>query len=82
MASAAETRVYEELVDFIAGGTTPQDVIRFEPSRSTKERVADLIEREKAAGLADDDARELDHFLTIEHLMRLAKAKARLKADR
>jgi hypothetical protein len=43
---------------------------------------AHLIEREKAAGLADDDARELDHFLTIEHLMRLAKAKARLKADR
>jgi hypothetical protein len=39
--------------------------------------VADLVEREKSGGLSRDEASELDHFLEIEHLMRLAKARAR-----
>jgi len=76
---AAEARAYEELVEFIAGGTTPQAVADFEPSATTKQRVAELVAREKVAGLTADEARELDHFLTVEHLMRLAKAKARCR---
>lgn len=82
MSSAAESRAYEELVDFIAGGTTPEGVIRFEPSRATKDRVAYLISREKSLGLDDEESRELDHFMTVEHLLRLAKAKAQLQASR
>lgn len=38
--------------------------------------MADLILREKAEGLPDDEKLELDHYLQIEHLMRLAKARA------
>ncbi len=70
-------RAYEEIVEFIAGGTTPDAVARFEASRETRERVADLIHREKTTGLAPDETSELDHYLKIEHLMRLAKARAR-----
>ena len=68
---------YEEIVDFIAAGTTPQTVAHFEPSQETKDRVSDLIHREKTTGLAPDEASELDHYLELEHLMRLAKARAR-----
>ena len=68
---------YEEIVDFIAAGTTPRTVAHFEPSPETKERVANLIHREKTTGLAPDEASELDHYLELEHLMRLAKARAR-----
>ena len=68
---------YEEIVDFIAAGTTPRTVAQFEPSQETKDRVADLIHREKTIGLAPDEASELDHYLQLEHLMRLAKARAR-----
>jgi hypothetical protein len=70
-------RAYEEIVDFIAAGTTPDAVAHFEPSQETKERVADLIHKEKTSGLNPDETSELDHFLKIEHLMRLAKARAR-----
>ena len=70
-------RAYEEIVDFIAAGTTPHAVARFGPSRETRERVADLIHREKTTGLTPDQKSELDHYLEIEHLMRLAKARAR-----
>ena len=73
-------RAYEEIVDFIAAGTTPWTVAHFEPSRATKDRVADLIHREKTIGLAPDETSELDHYLRMEHLMRLAKARAGVTA--
>ncbi|MDP6115887.1 MAG: hypothetical protein QGF00_18765 [Planctomycetota bacterium] len=71
------TRVYEEIVDFIATETAPDKLVRFEASEQTKTRVADLIQREKTSGLTAEEVSELDHFLKLEHLMRLAKARAR-----
>lgn len=68
---------YEEFVDFIAGGTTPQSVIDYRPSEETKTHVANLIHRQKTDGLSDDETTELNHFLQLEHVMRLAKARAR-----
>ena len=53
---------YDELVDFIAAGSTPDSVARFEVSQATKDHVADLIHREKTAGLTSEEASELDHF--------------------
>jgi len=68
---------YKEIVDFIATGTTPQDLVVFHPSEAAKERVADLIHREKTTGLTAEETTELNHYLQLEHLMRLAKARAR-----
>ena len=70
-------RAYNEIVDFIAAGTTPQAVAAFCASSETKDRVAELIHSEKTDGLSANERSELDHYLEIEHLMRLAKAKAR-----
>lgn len=70
-------RAYEEIIEFIAAGTSPGDVVAFEPSSQSKARVADLIEREKTSGLPPEEQSELNHYLEIEHLMRLAKARAR-----
>jgi hypothetical protein len=70
-------RAYDEIVDFIAAGTTPDSVARYEPSQETKDYVADLIHKEKTAGLTPEEASELDHYMKLEHLMRLAKARAR-----
>jgi hypothetical protein len=70
-------RAYEEIVDFIAAGTTPVRVAHFEASPEAKARVADLIEREKTTGLRAEETSEFDSFLKMEHLMRLAKARAR-----
>ncbi len=69
--------VYDEIVDFIAAGSTPDAVAHFEPSQQTKDYVAELIHKEKTTGLSPDESSELDHFMTLEHVMRLAKARAR-----
>lgn len=69
-------KVYEEVVDFIARGGNPGTVVAFRPSDEAKARVADLVSREKRAGLTAEEKSELDHYLQIEHIMRLAKARA------
>lgn len=69
-------RAYEEVIDFIAGGTTPRNVVTFRPSEASKERVAELLQRKKTSGLSAEENSELEHYLQLEHLMRLAKARA------
>jgi hypothetical protein len=71
------TRAYDEIVDFIAGGSTPTDVVAFQPSEAAKARVEELIRREKTSGLTPEETSELDHYMHLEHMMRLAKARAR-----
>ena len=67
---------YEEVVDFIAAGTSPENVIAFRPSEAARKRVWDLVAREKTDGLTPDESSELEHYLQLEHIMRLAKARA------
>ena len=68
---------YLEIIDFIAAGTTPETVIEFKPSPEAQRRVIDLIEREKGTCLSPEEKTELDHFLELEHILRMAKARAR-----
>ncbi len=75
---AVMERAYEEVIDFLAGGTTPNNLIAFRPSPASRERVEELIRRSKTAELSPDEASELEHYLQLEHLMRLAKARAQL----
>jgi hypothetical protein len=72
----SQVRAYEEIIDFIAAGTTPRSVAEFQPSEETRKRVAELVAREKAEGLTPEETSELDHYLTLEHIMRLVKARA------
>lgn len=74
--SISINRAYEEIIDFLAGGITSQSLIEFQVSDTVKERVADLIFREKNETLSIDEKSELDHYLILEHLLRLAKARA------
>lgn len=68
---------YLEIIEFIAAGTTSEGVVRFHPSPEAQRRVAELIEREKETGLSLDERSELDHFMELEHILRMAKGKAR-----
>ena len=69
-------KAYEEIIDFIAAGTTPHSLTQFQTSEIVKERVSDLIFQEKNGTLSTAEKSELDHYMVLEHLLRLAKAKA------
>ena len=69
--------VYLEIIDFIAAGTTPKAVADFRPSPEAQQRLAALIEREKGNGLSPEEKAEVDHFMDLEHILRMARARAR-----
>jgi hypothetical protein len=52
-------------------------VIDFRPSEAAQERVTDLLSREKDGELSATEKSELNHYMQLEHLMRLAKVRAR-----
>src|ERR1039458_4328990 len=68
---------YLEIVDFIAAGTTPQAVVDYRPAAEAQQRVAELIAREKECSLSAEEKAELDHVMDLEHILRMAKARAR-----
>ena len=70
-------RAYGEVNDFIAAGATPDEIATFRPSETVKQRVAELVRREKTDGLTAAETSELEHCLLLEHLMRVAKARVR-----
>jgi len=72
------TKAYEEVIDFIAAGSSPRAVIDFRPSEAAKMRVVELVDREKGGSLSVDEKVELEDYLRLEHMMRLAKARAKL----
>jgi len=73
--SAAKS--YDEIIDFIAAGTTPEAVVAFRPSVSVQERVAALVERSKDGSISSEEHSELEDYLQLEHIMIMAKARAR-----
>ena len=70
------TTAYDEVIDFIAMGTSPEKVIAFRPSTKMQTRVSELLFKEKNSTLTTAEKSELDNYLVIEHLMRMAKARA------
>lgn len=70
-------RVYDELVEFLATGSSPRTLIDYVPSDAVRSHVAELLRAEKSVGLAATESSELAHYLQLEHLLRLAKARAR-----
>lgn len=70
-------QVYDELIDFIAAGSTAADVASFQPSEEARARAFELISNEKDGTITPEEQSELDHFMQLEHVMRLAKARVR-----
>lgn len=71
--------VYEEVIEFIASGATPQQVVDFRPSEALQVRVRDLLIGQSLDELTIEEQAELSQFLMLEHVMRLAKVRARTK---
>jgi hypothetical protein len=79
--TAGPKRVYEEVVNFIAAGPSSRQVAEFRASEEARGRVTDLIQREKTGGLSTEETAELESAIQLEHIMRLAKARARLHLE-
>ena len=69
-------KIYDEFLDFIAKGTTPEELTNFQFSDKVKEEIEDLVYRAKNAEITKEEKQQLDELVLIEHLIVMAKAKA------
>ncbi len=76
MIAVKNFKASQEVADFIAA-TNPAKVLAFRPSSETTGRVSELIEREKTENISEEEKYELDYYMQLEHLMRMAKIFAR-----
>lgn len=49
--------VYMELVDFVARGSSAEQVANFRPSPEAQKRVAELLERQRESELTEEENR-------------------------
>jgi hypothetical protein len=57
----------------------PSDILSFSPSAKVAERIEKLVFQEKTKGITLAEKEELDKYMILEHIMRIAKAKAKSK---
>lgn len=66
---------YQDFVEWLAR-LNPREVISYEPNEETKERVQELILKQSADKLSEEEKAELDNFYYLESMLGLAKARA------
>lgn len=70
-----ETNAFDEIIDFLAG-YEQERILNFHPSKKTQKRVELLLAKKHSKQLTKKEKSELDYFLMLEHVIRMAKARA------
>ncbi|NJN55292.1 MAG: hypothetical protein HC804_11350 [Anaerolineae bacterium] len=68
-----------ELLSFLTTLPSPEEVIALRPSPEMQHRIHLLLEKNKNEGLSAAEEQEWEQYQYLEHLVRMAKAKAHLK---
>jgi hypothetical protein len=68
-----------DVLEKLASLPTPEEVLALRPSPALQTRVEELLERNQSGGFSPDEQREWEQYQYVEHLVRLAKARAALK---
>ncbi|MBM3727033.1 MAG: hypothetical protein FJW40_16620 [Acidobacteria bacterium] len=69
----------DEILDFLAAGTTAESISRFRPSEEAQIRVRDLVGLRAESKATPEEEEELEEYLRLEHLMIMAKARAQVR---
>ena len=71
-----EIHELEEVVEILAGLPSPEEVLALHPSAQMSERTSALLKKNRSEGLTEDEKAEWEAIMRVEHLVRIAKAKA------
>jgi hypothetical protein len=74
----AYPNIYDSLADLMAS-MDPAKVLAFHAPDNIQNRVEELLEKKRERGLNSSEQEELDHYFILEHIVRLAKSRARLR---
>ncbi|WP_416671000.1 hypothetical protein [Egbenema bharatensis] len=66
----------QDMILLLASQPTPEQILAIRPSLEFQARVSDLLAQSKTGILSAKGEAELERYLTLEHLVRLAKTHA------
>ena len=72
----------DAVLEVLASQPPPEQILALRPSPALQARVADLLDRSARKELSAQEEAELDRYLVLEHLVRLAKAHAYTERQR
>jgi len=68
-----------DVLETLASLPTPEEVFSLRPSEKLQTRISELLEKNRTEGLSPSEEREWAQYEFLEHIVRVAKAKAALK---
>ena len=68
-----------EVLETLARLPPPQEILALRPSPALQERISTLLDKLRNGGLSPDEQRDWQQYQYIEHLVRIAKARAALQ---
>ena len=74
---SANLLAYEEVAEFLAT-LDPKRLLELRPSDVVQSRVEVLIDKKKNNILTSEEKYELERYMALEHLIALAKVRARV----
>ncbi len=75
----ANNMLFDEVIDFLVSGPTPEQIIAFGPSEVLQERMRYLLDGNGRGVLTAEERVELEEFSRLNHFMSMLKIRARKK---
>lgn len=79
MSIAPEKTALDEITDFLGSAPTLEQIIAYRLPDELQSRAHNLLDKNRAGNLTDQERAEMEEFRQIDHIMTLVKARARLK---
>ncbi len=74
--TAGATQDERTIIEVLASQPAPEQILALRPSAELQARASELLSRSKLGTLSPEEKAELDRYLLLEHLVRMAKAHA------
>lgn len=65
-----------DVLEFLASLPKPEEILALRPSKDLQNRIGELLEKNRREGLNESEEKLWESYEFIEHLVRIAKAKA------
>ncbi|MDX1991699.1 MAG: hypothetical protein SF029_04895 [bacterium] len=79
MSFIPEKTLKDVVTDFLATAPTLEEIATYRLPTDLQTRAHDLLEKNSAGRLTDEERAEMEEFRQIDHLLTLIKTKARLR---
>lgn len=71
---------YEQVLEFLASGPSSQEIMAYKPPKAAQARFSWLLEANRERQLSPQEE-ELDHYIAMDRMLSLLKAKASTRLE-